>query len=49
MRPSIYPARVVFHDNSSVVAELKAKAEREGVTFAEVMRRAVRREVSAAA
>lgn len=49
MRPSTYPARVVFHDNEAVLASLKALAAREGVTFAEVMRRAARREVREAA
>lgn len=49
MRPSIYPDRVVFHDSPAVIAQLKAKAEREGVTFSEVMRRAARREVCEAA
>lgn len=49
MRPSIYPARIVFHANESVISQLKAKADREGVTFAEVMRRAARREVQEAA
>ena len=46
MRPSIYPERVVFNDHPSVVAALKAKAESENVTFAEVMRRAARREAA---
>lgn len=49
MRPSIYPDRIVFHDSPSVIAKLKAKAESEGVTFSEVMRRAARREVREAA
>ena len=37
-------ARVVFHANGSVIAKLKEKAALEGVTFAEVMRRAAKRE-----
>jgi hypothetical protein len=49
MRSSVYPSRVVFHDNAAVIAKLKAKAEREGVTFSEVMRRATRREALEAA
>ena len=49
MRPSTYPARITFHANTAVIASLKAKAEREGVTFAEVLRRAVQREVQEAA
>jgi hypothetical protein len=49
MRLSIYPERIVFHDNPGVIAELRAKAEREGLTFAEVMRPAARREVREAA
>lgn len=49
MRPSTYPARVTFHANPAVIATLKAKAESEGLTFAEVMRRAVRRELREAA
>jgi len=49
MRHSDYSARVVFHANGSVVTALKAKAEREGVTFSEVMRRAAKREALEAA
>jgi len=49
MRPSTYPARVVFHDSPAVVAALQAKADRESLTLAEVMRRAARREVAEAA
>ena len=49
MRQSVYPARVVFHANGRVIDALKEKAEREGVTFSEVMRRAARREALEAA
>lgn len=49
MRPSVYPERVVFNDHPAVVSALRAKAESEGLTFAEVMRRAARREVAEAA
>jgi len=49
MRPSVYPERVVFNDHPAVIAALKAKAGREGLTLAEVMRRAARREVAEAA
>lgn len=48
MRPSVYPARVAFHENAAVVGALKANAEREGVTFAELMRRAAREVLEAA-
>ncbi len=44
MKQSVYPARVVFHANEVVIATLKAKAENEGITLSEVMRRAARRE-----
>ncbi len=49
MKQSVYPARVVFHANDTVIDALKAKAEREGITFSEVMRRAARREALEAA
>jgi len=49
MRPSVHPARVVFHEAPAVVAVLHAKAESEGLTLAEIMRRAARREVKEAA
>lgn len=49
MRPSVYPERVVFHDNPAIVAALKERAGRENVTLAEVLRRAARREVAEAA
>jgi hypothetical protein len=44
MRPSVYPNRVSFHINDRLCASLHAKAEREGRTLAEVLRRAVERE-----
>ena len=49
MRPSTYPERIVFNDSVIMAAALRAKAARENVTLAEVMRRAVRREVRQAA
>lgn len=49
MRPSVYPEKLVFHECQGVAAELKAKAEREGITFSELLRRAARREVREAA
>lgn len=44
MRPSVYPHRIVFHANDRLHASLRQKAEREGRTVAEVLRRAVERE-----
>ncbi len=49
MKQSVYPARVVFHANEGVIATLKAKANNEGITLSEVMRRAARREALEAA
>lgn len=44
MRQSVYPNRVTFHVNDRLHAVLRSRAEREGRTVAEVLRRAVERE-----
>ena len=45
MRSSVHGARVILRANSCLVAEAKAKAERDGMTLSELIRQAVRREV----
>jgi hypothetical protein len=49
MRSPVYESRVIYRDAEEVVAAIKAKAERESLTFSELMRRAARRELAQAA
>lgn len=42
MRPSVYPERIVYHDNPQVLARLKAVANERGLSFPEVQRQANR-------
>lgn len=45
MRSSVHGGRVFLRANEGLLAEARAKAEREGMTLSELVRQAVRREV----
>jgi predicted DNA binding CopG/RHH family protein len=49
MRGSVHDSRIFLRANDALIAEAKAKADREGMTLSELVRQAVRREVREAA